>query len=332
MDQPGVTVILPVLDEIDTIDETVSSLLDQDYPGDLSIIIADGGSTDGTLQRLDELAAGADMVTVIHNERRLQSFGLNEAADAATTPLLVRADGHTRYARDYVTRSVGTVLDTGGAAGGRMNPVGKNAFGRAVAAAMNDPLTMGPARFHHAERREEVDTVYLGAFARDDFLAVGGFRAFPSGAAEDADFYQRWRQSGHTVVVDPVIHSEYTPRDNPRALWTQYFSYGLGKAEMLWVNGRLPSLRPLAPGMLVAAIGVTALVGLTTGVGWPLLVVLVAWLGLLAFVAFRSDESVHQVMTAAMIMHAAYGIGLIYGLLRGPGPVKHLRSVRLDTS
>lgn len=325
MDHPAVTVILAVLDETDTIGETVASLLDQDYPGELAIVVADGGSTDGTLDRLAELAAASPSLAVIHNEQRLQSFGLNAAAGAATTPLLVRADGHTRYAEDYVSRSVETVLETGGAAGGRMNPVGSNAFGRAVAAAMNSPLTMGPARFHHAERREEVDTVYLGAFPRDDFLAIGGFRAFPSGAAEDADFYQRWRESGHRVVVDPVIHSEYTPRDNPRALWSQYFGYGLGKAEMLWVNGRLPSLRPLAPALLVAAIALTALLGLFTGVGWPLLVVLVAWLGLLAYVAIRSGESVPRVMTAATIMHVAYGVGLLYGVVRGPGPVNHLR-------
>lgn len=325
MDHPAVTVILPVLDEAATIDETLATLLDQDYPGELAIIVADGGSTDGTLDRLTELAAASPSLTLIHNEQRRQSFGLNAAAEAATTPLLVRADGHSRYAKDYVSRSVETVLETGAAAGGRMNPVGTNAFGRAVAAAMNDPLTMGPARFHHAERREEVDTVYLGAFPRDDFLAIGGFRAFPSGAAEDADFYQRWREGGRTVVVDPVIHSEYTPRDNPRALWSQYFAYGLGKAEMLWVNGRLPSLRPLAPALLVAAVAAAVLIGLLTGVGWPLLVVLVAWLGLLTFVAMRSGESVPQVMTAAMIMHVAYGIGVLYGVVRGPGPVKHLR-------
>ena len=116
-----------------------------------------------------------------------------------------------------------------------MNPVGTNPFGRVVAAAMNSRLTMGPARFHHADRREEVDTVYLGAFPREDFLQLGGFRAFPSGAAEDADFYHRWNRTGRTVVVDPVIHSEYTPRQDPKALWNQYLRYGLGKSEMLWV-------------------------------------------------------------------------------------------------
>ncbi len=326
MDLPTVTLILPVFNEIATVDETLRSLVDQDYAGSLEIIVADGGSTDGTLERLQDWRVAVPRLRVIHNEGRVQSFGLNEAGAVSNADLLVRADAHTRYAPDYVSRSVETVLETGAAAGGRMNPVGTNRFGRAVAAAMNSPLTMGPARFHHADRREEVDTVYLGAFPRSDFLELGGFRAFPSGAVEDADFYQRWRHTGRTVVVDPVIHSEYTPRDNPRSLWSQYYRYGLGKAEMLWVNGRFPSARPLAPVILIVGLGATALLGVIAGVWWPLLVTIGAWLAVVGTVALRSGESIRRVMAAAMIMHASYGVGVLYGIIRGPGAVRHLRS------
>ncbi len=325
MTLPSVTVILPVYDEIETIDETMASLLGQQYAGPLDVVVADGGSTDGTRDRLAHWQTIDQRVRVIDNERRVQSHGLNAAAGDSGADLVVRADGHTRYAPDYVTRSVETVLETGSAAGGRMNPIGSNPFGRAVAAAMNSPLTMGPARFHHARRREVVDTVYLGAFPRKDFLELGGFRAFPSGAAEDADFYERWRQSGRTVVVDPVIHSEYTPRDNPRALWWQYYRYGLGKAEMLWVNGRFPSPRPLAPALLIVAIVTTTFIGVATGFWWPLLVVALSWLGLAGWVAARSGESVPRVLLAALIMHVAYGVGVLHGVVRGPGSVRRLR-------
>jgi succinoglycan biosynthesis protein ExoA len=325
MSQPPVTIILPVLNEIETIDGTLESLLGQDYDGPLDVIVADGGSTDGTRSRLREWDRLHPNVLVIDNERRVQSYGLNAAAEASTAPLVVRADGHTHYSQDYVRRSVDTVVETGAAAGGRMNPVGTNPFGRAVAAAMNSRLTMGPARFHHADRREVVDTVYLGAFPREDFLELGGFRAFPSGAAEDADFYHRWNRTGRKVVVDPVIHSEYTPRDNPRDLWAQYFAYGQGKSEMLWVNGRLPSPRPLAPALLIVGLTGTAVLGLATRRWWPLTVTLGSWLGVVGTVALRSGESLVRVMDAAMIMHTAYGLGVLQALARGPGAVKHLK-------
>ena len=325
MPQPPVTIILPVLNEFDTIDATMESLLGQDYAGPFDVIVADGGSTDGTRERLDEWAESTPAVTVIDNDRRIQSHGLNGAAEASSSPLLVRADGHTHYSPDYVRRSVETVIETNAAAGGRMNPVGTNAFGRAVAAAMNSRLTMGPARFHHADRREVVDTVYLGAFPRADFLELGGFRAFPSGAAEDADFYHRWNRTGRTVVVDPVIHSEYAPRDNPGDLWTQYYRYGQGKSEMLWVNGRLPSPRPLAPAILVVGLSGSVVLGLATKRWWPLALTLGSWLTVVGTVALRSGESLARVMVAAMIMHTAYGLGVLQALVRGPGAVRHLK-------
>ena len=325
MTHPPVTIILPVLNEATTIEATLQSLLGQDYEGSLDVIVADGGSTDGTRARLNEQAASTPNLLVIDNERRVQSYGLNAAAKVSDSTLLVRADGHTCYASDYVRRSVETVLETDAAAGGRMNPVGQNPFGRAVAAAMNSRLTMGPARFHHADRREEVDTVYLGAFSREDFLELGGFRAFPSGAAEDADFYHRWRRTGRRVVVDPVIHSEYTPRDTPGDLWQQYYRYGLGKSEMLWVNGRFPSYRPFAPTALVVGLAGTGALGITKKVWWPLGATASSWLVVVGTVAVRSRESIPRVMAAAMLMHSAYGLGVLRGLARGPKSVKHLR-------
>lgn len=325
MTEPPVTIILPVYNEATTIDGTFESLLAQDYEGLLDVIVADGGSTDGTRARLEEWAATTPNVSVVDNEYRVQSHGLNAAAEASEATLLVRADGHTCYATDYVRRSVETVLETDAAAGGRMNPVGQNLFGRAVAAAMNSRLTMGPARFHHADRREEVDTVYLGAFPREDFLELGGFRAFPSGAAEDADFYHRWRRSGRRVVVDPVIHSEYAPRDNPGDLWQQYYRYGLAKSEMLWANGRFPSYRPLAPTALVIGLAGTGVLGVATKVWWPFGATVGSWMLVVGTVAVRSNESIPRVMAAAMMMHSAYGLGVLQGLVRGPGPVKHLR-------
>lgn len=318
---PTASVIMAVLDEGEHIDQVMADLTGQDYPRLVEVIVADGGSGDGTREALDSWAARDPRVRVIENPERRQAHGLNLAADAARGEYLVRADGHTRFASDYVRACLEVALETGGAAGGRMYPVGMSRFGRAVAAAMLSPLTMGPGRFHHAVAREEVDTVYLGAFPRERFLELGGLRAFPSGASEDADFYFRWRRQGGKVFVDPSIVSRYTPRDRPGALWRQYFRYGMGKGEMLWANGRLPSWRPLAPLALVLAASGGLVLGSVGGVWWPLLALLGAWLVVLAYVAARSDAPTLLVMTAAGLMHLAYGIGAAWGLVRGRPPV-----------
>ena len=332
--EPAVSVILPVLDEIAEIDACLASLTAQDHGGPLEIMVADGGSTDGTLARLEAWALRDERVRVIDNPRRRQSNGLNLAGVAAAGEVLVRADAHTTYAPDYVRRSLEALARSGAvAAGGRLHPEGRTRSGRAIAAAMRSPLGIGPARFHHAETPELVDTVYLGAFRRVDFLAHGGFRTLPSGVAEDADFYWRWRRAGRTVAFDPAIRSTYTPRETLRAFVRQNWRYGVGKAEMLWLNGRLPSWRPLAPlglvtGLLGAALLATS--GRRPAQRAPLVALLAAWCGVVAAASARAatQESGVGPRTAAAVaaMHLAYGAGLTYGLLRGPAALGALRT------
>ncbi len=153
MPTPSVSVLLPVLDEVADIDDCLRSLTGQDYAGPLEIVVADGGSRDGTRDRLAAWAGRDARVRVVDNPARRQSAGLNLAAQLARGEILVRADGHTAYEPDYVRRSVEVLLATGAvAAGGRLRPVGRTRTGRAVAAAMRSPLAIGPDSFHHAER------------------------------------------------------------------------------------------------------------------------------------------------------------------------------------
>lgn len=314
---PSVTVLLPVLDEADHIDRCLQSLAAQDYPGPKEVVVADGGSTDGTMERLERWRQRLPGLVVIPNPDRLQSEGLNRAALEASGEVLVRADAHTTYAPDFVRRSVERVVETGAAVGGPQRPEGSTRFGEAVARAMSSPLAVGPARFRHAERLEEVDTVYLGAFRRVDLLRVGGFRTLPSGVAEDADLYFRWRRAGLRVLVDPEIRSVYRPRETPGALWRQFYRYGMGKADMLYVNGRWPSWRPAAPTTLVVGLVGGLALGLG-GVWWPLGLGAGAWLAVLA----AAGGGRPLVMAVAAAMHLAYGLGLLRGLARRPSRVR----------
>jgi len=64
---PHVSVIVPVFDPGETIDECIASLLGQTMPaGRLELIFVDDGSTDGTAERLDALAAAHAHVRVEH--------------------------------------------------------------------------------------------------------------------------------------------------------------------------------------------------------------------------------------------------------------------------
>jgi glycosyltransferase involved in cell wall biosynthesis len=323
-----VSIILPVLDEAQHLDDCLASLQGQDYEGSIEIVVADGGSTDGTRESLQARSARGEIVFVDNPERR-QWAGLNRAAAAARGDVLVRVDGHSTYSPDYVRRSVLALESSGAtAAGGRMVPVSDHPLGRAVAAAMASPWAVGPARYRHQQHASLVDTVYLGAFHKRDFERLGGYRDLP-GVAEDADLYFRWRRQGATVLLDPSITSQYRPRTSWRALARQYFRYGWGKADMLYANRVLPSLRPLAPLGLLAGLTAGMLLAVVASLWWPLVLLVLVWaLVLIAIGLGAAGTLPHRLRTMAVTatMQLSYGGGLAGGLIRGPGPRRHLRA------
>ncbi len=317
MPGPTASVIIATLNESANVDHVLDTALAD--PSVIEVIVADGGSTDATRDLVEARTTVDGRVRLVDNPYRVQSAGLNLAARSASGDILIRLDGHTTYAPDYCAASIEAWEPTL-AVGGPMRAAGDDAWSEAAANAMDDRMAVGPARFHHATEVEDVDTVYLGAFARDRFLSLGGYRTFPSGTVEDTDFYARWRADGGTVRVDPSLRSCYHPRRGWRSLWRQYARYGRGKAEMLWLNRRLPSPRPLAPSTLILAVVVGLTLGLTVS-WWPLVAVLGAWLLVLGVIAVRAPTRRIRTGVVAGTMHLAYGAGYWFGLIAGPPDV-----------
>ncbi len=59
---PEIVAVVPARDEADVIGEAVSSLLGQDYPGRLSVVLVDDGSRDGTAEAAERAAAASGQV------------------------------------------------------------------------------------------------------------------------------------------------------------------------------------------------------------------------------------------------------------------------------
>ena len=55
---PDVTAIIPARDEAETIERAVASLVRQEYPGELRIVVVDDASEDGTAARARVAASG----------------------------------------------------------------------------------------------------------------------------------------------------------------------------------------------------------------------------------------------------------------------------------
>lgn len=327
---PTVSVILPALNEIAFIRDCLDSLSAQDYPSIVEVLVVDGGSTDGTREVVSTYGAG---VTLLDNPRVTAAAAMNIGLESSRGDVICRADSHTLYARDYVSRCV-EILEATGAAnvGGPMRPVGTTSFGRAVAAVTSSPFGVGPGKFHYSEQREEVDTVYLGCWRRETLVGLGGWDEDGlQWAAEDQELNFRIRQGGGSVVLDGDIVSHYFPRESPRALRRQYFNYGVAKASTLWKHRRLPTLRPLAPAALVAATVLPLLAGRRRLGLAPPVVHGAACLWVAMQLGRDPGVAPHRAAAAIEICHWSYGVGFWSGVgraLLGRGFVSRPRGHR----
>ena len=202
---PLVTVVMAVRNEGAFLEESLGSVLAQDYPADrLEIILADGMSEDGTRAAAEGLRVRHPGLTVIDNPGRVVATGLNAAIRRARGDVIVRVDGHTVIAPDYVRQCVDALERTGADnVGGRMNAVGAGPFGEAVALATSSPFGVGGARFHYSTEEEWVDTVYLGAWRRDVFERIGFFDE-ELVRDQDDEFNYRLRATGGRVLLTPA--------------------------------------------------------------------------------------------------------------------------------
>ena len=313
---PFLTIAVPCLNEVTFIEPFVRGLQSQSYPRErMEILVADGGSTDGTRVILERLCREDGRVQVLDNPRRIQAAGLNLAIRAARGDIIARMDVHADYAPDYLEKCVEVLARTradnvGGAARCRA----RGAVQRAVAAALSSPLGFGGASFRDADAEGWVDTLFPGAFRREIFDKVG---LFDEGAVvnEDAELNQRILQAGGRIYQSREIVVYYYPRDSLTGLALQYFRYGQGRARTLLKHRRFIRLRPALP-----------FVGLVSWLVAAIVVPRLAAAGALAYAVGTAVEALRQSRRQAAVagvtwltfptMHLSHALGFGVGLVR----------------
>jgi glycosyltransferase involved in cell wall biosynthesis len=322
---PQVSIIIPERDEKNSIRTCLDAVLAQDYPEELlSILVVDGLSTDGTREILAEYVRKYPRIQVVDSPRKVVPAGFNLAVQRTRTGIIVRVDGHTLIAPDYVRQCV-MALQRSGAdnVGGRMMAVSATRFGQAVACATSTPFGVGGSRFHYSEKEEWVDSVYLGAWPRQVFARIGLFDEELI-RDQDDEFNYRLREQGGRILLSPAIHSEYTVRSTPYALARQYYQYGYWKVRVLQKHPRQMSPRHFAPPAFVLILILSGLCVLVPGLR-PIL----SFLGLILPIGYLIANLAASIITAAKkswkmfillpivyaIIHFSYGSGFLIGLL-----------------
>lgn len=315
----NVLVAIPTLNEALHI-EAVMEQLYVDLPDcDVQFVIADGGSTDGTLDVVRRLAGQRKGLSFVHNSRRLQSAGVNLVARqfGQDCDILIRCDAHASYPDGYLRRLVES-LQTANADSVvvPMDSVGENCLQRAVAWVSDSPVGSGGSAHRGGRQSRFVDHGHHAAMAMESFRRVGGYEETFS-HNEDAEFDCRLRAMGGKIYLDTDIRIQYQPRSSLRKLFKQYFNYGKGRSRTVRRHPASFKVRQFAVPAFMSACAIAIVLS-------PLLPLLLMLPAFYLFVLAATSVSIAAKKRsvcgllagpAAMTMHVSWALGFISGIL-----------------
>ncbi len=321
-----VSVLMPVLNEEVSILDALSSVLNQEEV-DLEVVVIDGHSIDRTVELVSSVSARDPRVQLLINDRTTIPSSLNTGLSRSRGEFIARVDGHSTVNSTYLCTALATLRDNPqmGAIGGKRLGIGRSPTGRAIALALSSKFGVGDSINHYATTARLTDHASFGVYRAEIVKAVGGWDETLL-AAEDVDFDFRLQQRGHTIGYDPEMHINWLVRDRLGHFFKQYRRYGRGKAAMAKKDG-FGAIRPrhLVPPSAVIA-GTTILLGalrnprLLFGFAPYAVAVLLA-----SVLAWRRREPEKQTSVAALpvafsVMHIAWGMGFVEGLVLGRRP------------
>lgn len=317
---PVVTVVMPIRNEARFIENSLKSILAQDYPADrYEVIVADGMSDDGTREILRDLQREYKQIRVIDNPCRIVSTGLNAAIKQALGDIVIRIDGHTLVASDFLRQNVSLLEEHPEAwsVGGPMEHDARSHFGKAVVIAMSHPLGVGNARHHFLDYEGYADGASFPAIRRWVFNRVGNFDE-KLVRNQDDEFNFRMTQAGGKIFISPRVRSKYFVREKLGQLFRQYFQYGFWRIPVVTKHRRPTTIRQIVPLLFYLAVIALAVIGLWTQQALIAIVLPLIYLAALYGVAATFLPQVGfsvawRIPLAISVMHLAYALGMLYG-------------------
>lgn len=220
-----VSLIVTVLNEVGAIDALLDSVARQTRPAD-EILVVDGGSTDGTWEKLRVWAARLPLRAIRHPGANI-ARGRNQAIAAATGELVAATDAGVRLDPRWLERLTHAACAGIDVVSGFFVPDAHTVFERAMAATvLPNRSDIDPADFLPSSRSV--------LFRRRAWQAAGGYPEWLD-YGEDLVFDLALKRRGHRFRFAPDAIVWFRPRTSLAAFFRQYYLYarGDGKAD-LW--------------------------------------------------------------------------------------------------
>jgi glycosyltransferase involved in cell wall biosynthesis len=324
-ERPSISLVLPIRNEQARIEACLRSVIAQDYPLEkMEVLVVDGMSTDRTREIVQGLAREHPQIRLVDNPERVHVVALNKGIRLARGRYILRMDGHSEYASDYVSKCLYYLEKTGADnAGGpyRTYPGADTRMARTIAAITQNKYVVGGSAFRVSMRPQYCDSCVFGAWRRELFDQIGLFNEALI-RNQDIEFNSRLMNFGGKVFMTPAIRIRYFNQSRLRGLVRQAWGNGVWHILTVVANPKAFRLRYFAPFAFVMWLIVFGLLSLLH----PLLAIPLA-AGALAYalllvlvtvqVARRDGWDLAPLVPLCVApYHVAYGLGTLVGLFK----------------
>jgi len=253
--------VIPVRNEAAHLGAVLDALLAQDYPRErFEILVADGGSTDGTATVVERYScAGSPRVTLLSNPGRLSSAGRNVGVKSSRGDIVCFIDGHCSILTSQLLRETARLFkETGADCLCRPQPLtldGNTFMQQVIAHARSTALGHGSDSTIYAMDREGfVNPTSSGAVYLRSVFKRAGLYDERFDACEDVEFNYRVHLAGMRSYSSPAIAVHYRPRTSLGGLFKQLVRYGRGRYRFIRKHPSAFSISQLIPALFLAGL------------------------------------------------------------------------------
>ena len=306
---PRFSVIVPVYNRIDEVDDLLKSLSEQSCKDFEAVIVEDGSSQPCK----DIISKYADKVDVkyYYKENEGRSIARNYGLDRATGDYFIFFDSDCVIPPDYF-KTLSAALDR--------NPV--DCFGgpdaahesfsttqKAINYSMTSFLTTGGIRGGKVQLEKFVPRTFNMGYSRKVWEKVGGFREMFS---EDIDMSTRIRQAGFSIGLIREAFVYHKRRVNMKLFARQVYVFGMSRITLKLLYPDSLKLVHTLPAVFV--LGSLMLIALACLVSWWFITPLLAYFLAIFITALISTKSLIiacKALPASIIQLTGYGCGFI---------------------
>ena len=323
IDQPRVSVVIPTRNEELYLPTCLDSVLGAlKLAGGGEILVADGDSTDRTLEIARVFAQRHRSIRVIRNPHRITPAGFNAGIRAARSQHVAIVSAHSKVDPSFFVAAL-RILERGDAdiVGGPVLtlPAGPGVLAWLLAQVVSHPFGVGNSRFRISRTRQYVDAVPFAVFRREVFTVAGLFdERLPRN--QDTDFFGRAARAGFRVLMDPEVSSTYVARGTFLGLLQQGFLNAFWNVRVWRQNPAAFRLRHAVPALFATAFWTLAALAPFSRVSVYAGVMLLGAYFTAAFCAAANiwvrtrRASTLALPVVFFVYHLAYGTGSLAGL------------------